>query len=375
VPFIVDDRFHSHAKTLKTSMGARGLWVSAGSWSADQGTDGRVPLHVLLALGGTPEQIDELTAPGSFWEGGPEAVEFHDWEYWNTLPGIPEAPSAVLTAVPEAGPAPRTAGARKAALRRAPGLKQKVRARDGDLCRYCGTAVLWGMGRAPDSGMWDWVEPGGPASPENVVTACKACGGEKAGRSLKDAGMALLPPPVPHRRTPSEQEKQPRTPSCIPSKGDEKGVGIIDRSNRDQNPSSGVNQSNAGARGTTAPETLAFAVARISRKLKRPVTEAGALQAIAAWNERAEKAGHVIDDPVKFYGTCISRARDLEELVAAPLSEAAQKWAELGAEPVPLPGTHAFVPSGSEYDDSCAYPGCGVKKKNARHQTEGVKAG
>ena len=207
MPFIVDDRFHSHAKTMKTSMGARGLWVSAGSWSADQGTDGRVPLHVLLGLGGTPEQIAELTAPGSFWEGGPEAVEFHDWEYWNTLPGAAEVSVAALVPVPVPGSAERTAGARKAALRRAPGLKTKVRTRDGDCCRYCGTAVRWGAGRAADSGAWDWVEPGGPASPENVVTACTPCHRAKAGRSLKDAGMVLLPFPSP----------QPRTPSCTPS--------------------------------------------------------------------------------------------------------------------------------------------------------------
>lgn len=201
VPFTVDDRFHSHAKVLALSLAARGLWVSAGSWSSDHGTDGAVPRHVITALGGTHRQVAALVAAG-MWGETPEGIEFHDWAFWNS-PAAPEVPVPALSAVPESpartGP-PRAAGARRVALQRVPGLKRKLRERDGDLCRYCAREVRWGNGRAPDSGTWDWLEPGGEPSAENVVTACTACARAKAGRSLEDSGMTLLAPPAAGKR-------------------------------------------------------------------------------------------------------------------------------------------------------------------------------
>jgi len=206
MPFSVDDRFHSHAKVLKICLAARGLWVSAGSWCSDHGTDGRAPHHVLLALGATPKLIADLVRAGMWGETADGGIEFHDWTFWNS-PAVPadapqEAPPAPF-AVPEpVRPScpPRAAGARRVALGRVPGLKPKLRARDGDLCRYCARPVFWGKGRAADSGTWDWLEPGGPASQGNVVTACMACAGAKGGRPLKDSAMALLAPPDPEKR-------------------------------------------------------------------------------------------------------------------------------------------------------------------------------
>lgn len=96
--------------------------------------------------------------------------------------------------------APSAPSAHRTALYRLPALKKELRARDGDQCRYCATRVHWGAGQAADSGVWDWLEPGGPASAENVVTACKACCDGKGGLSLKESGMALLPPPAPQKR-------------------------------------------------------------------------------------------------------------------------------------------------------------------------------
>jgi 5-methylcytosine-specific restriction endonuclease McrA len=207
MPFSVDDRFHSHAKVLKICLAARGLWVSAGSWSADHGTDGAVPLHVLLTLGATPELIADLVRAGMWGETAEGAIEFHDWTFWNSPAAPVEAPHEAPPppfAVPESAARPscppRTAGARRVALQRAPALKRSLLARDGDLCRYCARPVSWGKGRAADSGTWDWLEPGGPASPENVVTACMTCAGRKAGRSLKDSAMVLLAPPDPEKR-------------------------------------------------------------------------------------------------------------------------------------------------------------------------------
>lgn len=77
--FRVDDGFHSHPKTLSTSLSARGLWVTAGSWSSAHLTNGVVRPQDLAALGGTPELAAELVSAG-LWEkrrGG--GWQFHGW--------------------------------------------------------------------------------------------------------------------------------------------------------------------------------------------------------------------------------------------------------------------------------------------------------
>lgn len=76
--FHVDDRFASHPKVLATSLEARGLWVTAGSWSSAHLTDGVVPDQVLAALGGTPELAAELVTAG-LWKRRRAAHAFHDW--------------------------------------------------------------------------------------------------------------------------------------------------------------------------------------------------------------------------------------------------------------------------------------------------------
>lgn len=74
----VDDRLYSHPKWLRTPPAARGLWVSAMSWSMDQQTDGRVPLEALRVLGGRRADAEALVASG-LWETAGEGWQFHDW--------------------------------------------------------------------------------------------------------------------------------------------------------------------------------------------------------------------------------------------------------------------------------------------------------
>lgn len=81
--FPVDDSFHSHPKALATSLAARGLWVTAGSWSSAHLTDGVVPVHVLASLGGTPELAAELVAAG-LWGRARQGYVFHDWLEWGS---------------------------------------------------------------------------------------------------------------------------------------------------------------------------------------------------------------------------------------------------------------------------------------------------
>lgn len=81
--FPVDDSFHSHPKALATSLAARGLWATAGSWSSAYLTDGVVPVHVLASLGGTPELVAELVAAG-LWRRTRQGYVFHDWLDWGS---------------------------------------------------------------------------------------------------------------------------------------------------------------------------------------------------------------------------------------------------------------------------------------------------
>lgn len=76
--FKVDDKLWGHPKWLATPIRARGLWVTAGSWSADQEQDGNVPRHVLPMLGGTVRDASALVASG-LWTASDAGWCFHGW--------------------------------------------------------------------------------------------------------------------------------------------------------------------------------------------------------------------------------------------------------------------------------------------------------
>jgi len=76
--FKVDDKLWGHPKWLATPIRSRGLWVTAGSWSAAQEQDGRVPRHVLAILGGTLRDASGLVASG-LWTATDSGWLFHGW--------------------------------------------------------------------------------------------------------------------------------------------------------------------------------------------------------------------------------------------------------------------------------------------------------
>lgn len=90
--FKCDDKFHSHPKVEGLSLEAVGLWLLAGSWCADQGTDGRISETKLRQLGRCTENklqrvVNELVRT-SLWErvgtaDGTVAYQFHDWADYN----------------------------------------------------------------------------------------------------------------------------------------------------------------------------------------------------------------------------------------------------------------------------------------------------
>lgn len=77
--FKVDDRLWGHPKWLATPPRARGLWVTAGSWSAGMGTDGKVPRHVLVALGHSARDAAALVESG-LWRETKDGWRFHGWD-------------------------------------------------------------------------------------------------------------------------------------------------------------------------------------------------------------------------------------------------------------------------------------------------------
>ena len=76
--FKVDDKLWGHPKWLATPIRARGLWVTAGSWCADQEMDGSVPRHVLPILGATARDASALVAAG-LWMASDTGWHFHGW--------------------------------------------------------------------------------------------------------------------------------------------------------------------------------------------------------------------------------------------------------------------------------------------------------
>lgn len=189
MPFIVDDKFHSHAKVVALSLAARGLWTTAGAWSSDHRRGGFTPDHVLASFGSTPELVAELCAAG-LWERARRGIRFHDWEAWNDTAETAIAKDAHVQRK-------RAFDARRQALFRNPELKQAIRDRDDDRCRYCGIQVRWGKGKACDSGTYDHVDPEGLNSLANLVVACLSCNSAKKRRTPAEAGMILLDPPTP----------------------------------------------------------------------------------------------------------------------------------------------------------------------------------
>jgi hypothetical protein len=75
--FKVDDNLAFHPKAVMATNPALGLWVRAGSWAAQQLTDGFVPLNIARSLG-SAGQADRLITAG-LWLPCGEGYEFHQW--------------------------------------------------------------------------------------------------------------------------------------------------------------------------------------------------------------------------------------------------------------------------------------------------------
>jgi len=83
--FKVDDKLHAHRKARRAGKAAMGVWLLAGSWSADNLTDGFIPADY-LPLWGSPADARRLVQVG-LWEpaelDGEPGWRFNDWGDYN----------------------------------------------------------------------------------------------------------------------------------------------------------------------------------------------------------------------------------------------------------------------------------------------------
>jgi hypothetical protein len=77
--FKVDDALAFNAKFVTLPLAAAGLWLRAGSWCAQQLTDGHLPAGMVPAFGATQAEADALVA-AKLWRRVRDGYVFHDWE-------------------------------------------------------------------------------------------------------------------------------------------------------------------------------------------------------------------------------------------------------------------------------------------------------
>ena len=190
--FKVDDKFYTHPKAFAAGLFGVSLWLRTGCWCSDHLTDGHVPLAMLPILYGWA-QLPEGEGPGAverlvqagLWEEDTEGLGyvFHDWSDYQ--PSRDEVEYR------------RSRDRRKAELhsKRCDSLRQAVRARDGDVCRYClATVVRAGTGaRTTFGATFDHIDPALANTIENVVVSCRGCNARKKDRTPEQAGMVLHP--------------------------------------------------------------------------------------------------------------------------------------------------------------------------------------
>lgn len=82
--FKVDDKLHSHKKAARAGADALGLWVLAGSWCADQLTDGFVPDYVAHRIDSAATEKAARLVKAGLWSvaehDGDQGWQFHDWD-------------------------------------------------------------------------------------------------------------------------------------------------------------------------------------------------------------------------------------------------------------------------------------------------------
>jgi hypothetical protein len=77
--FKVDDTLAFHHKVVAAGVSAMGLWVRAGSWSAQTLTDGFVPEHMVPALADGDAGLAARLVEAGLWRRVKGGYAFHEW--------------------------------------------------------------------------------------------------------------------------------------------------------------------------------------------------------------------------------------------------------------------------------------------------------
>ena len=93
--FKVDDKLHSHKKSARAGAEAMGLWVLAGSWCADQLTDGFIPDYMVQRIDPNGLELGSRLVRANLWEratnDGDDGFQFRDWAEYQPVKGDVEA--------------------------------------------------------------------------------------------------------------------------------------------------------------------------------------------------------------------------------------------------------------------------------------------
>jgi DnaD/phage-associated family protein len=194
----------SHRKTyalmgeLKVKkQAAIGILVMLWTWTLNAAEDGDLSAFPPRAIADavewqkSPEKLIEALVSSGWLDRDEEGVRIHDWyDYAGRLI--------------ERRAEKRAYKKRKFALYNDLRLTRAVKARDGDHCRYCGITVNWGDKKGSMGGTYDYVDPNGANSVDNIVVTCRSCYNKKEGRTLTNAKMTLLPVPTDNRQITGE---------------------------------------------------------------------------------------------------------------------------------------------------------------------------
>lgn len=199
--FKVDDGLHDHKKVRGLDCAAVGLWTLAGSWAGQHKTNGFVPQSVVPRWSkGWKKQAAELVTRG-LWAVDEQEGE-QGWVFVNWAEYQPKQQEIDV-------PLDRLRWRRKNALKKNRDLCEQVVVRDRGMCRYCGCRVNWQDRKGAKGGTYDHIDPDGENTLANVVVACRRCNGRKRDRTPHEAGMTLLPEPLPYDLAPDLAPEEP----------------------------------------------------------------------------------------------------------------------------------------------------------------------
>lgn len=214
----LDSQVAGHPKILALDdPSALLLWMMTLVGCSRHETDGRVEPHMLKRFGvdayvTTPAKLRAATrriVNTGLWHDattihdcGACCAEFgdtiprdllvvHNWNDWNPN----RADKTDETKAMKAN--------RRRQLKKLPRLKEEIRQRDRDYCRYCGIRVNMSDHVSHEGGQLDHIDPDGPNTLENLVRSCRGCNMYRKGeRTPDEAGMEMLPAPKPGQAPP-----------------------------------------------------------------------------------------------------------------------------------------------------------------------------